>query len=152
MGTLQAVAAQMWGKGQEAGAIFLFQVAEQLAGALGMGEMRIGEINSQNYSEFILALFSAEVEEGQEAVFSVLRANRNLLDDNFSQVLETSITMLIDEEPEAKDDILDLVGNITNRIQEFPLSNRANNIEIAITGYKLILSHRQPGSEKYAQI
>jgi tetratricopeptide (TPR) repeat protein len=36
-------------------------------------------------------------------------------------------------------------------ISDFPLGSRANNIEIAITGYQIVLNYRQPGNEMFAQ-
>jgi len=36
-------------------------------------------------------------------------------------------------------------------ISDFPSGNRANNIEIAITGYQIVLNNREPGSEKWTQ-
>ena len=151
--TLQMVAGQMREKGQENGAEFLGNVAEQLAEALGMGGNvdRGQEVDTRSYLEFIQELFQAEMAGGGQAVFPVLKANRNLLDRNFSQVLENVVNNFIERQPEAKDDIVALVENITVRIQEFPLGNRADNLEIAIAGYEMVFSHRQPGSEKYAQ-
>ena len=44
-----------------------------------------------------------------------------------------------------------MIENLSIHINQFPLGSRANNIEIAITGYQIVLNNREPGSEKFAQ-
>jgi hypothetical protein len=41
---------------------------------------------------------------------------------------------------EQKKDIENVIGNFSIFLKNFPLGNRANNIEIAITGYRIILT------------
>ncbi|MCC3530285.1 MAG: hypothetical protein JGK21_19885 [Microcoleus sp. PH2017_22_RUC_O_B] len=47
--------------------------------------------------------------------------------------------------------IVALIENLSIHISNFPRRNRANNIEIAITGYQIVLNNGEPGREKYAQ-
>jgi CHAT domain-containing protein len=47
--------------------------------------------------------------------------------------------------------ILVIINNLSGHISQFPLGSRSKNIEIAITGYQIVLNNRKPGSEKYAQ-
>ena len=59
--------------------------------------------------------------------------------------------LLAGENPETISSIVALIENLSIRISNFPRGNRANNIEIAITGYQIVFSNREPGSEKFAQ-
>ncbi|MGB7710775.1 MAG: bestrophin family ion channel [Microcoleus sp.] len=60
-------------------------------------------------------------------------------------------SLIADKDPEAIESILRNIENLSIDISQFPRGKRANNIEIAITGYQIVLSDRQPGSEKFAQ-
>lgn len=70
------------------------------------------------------------------AIYPLLEANINKLDENFAQLLQNvMIATLPRLNSEDARNAAANIGNLSNAIREFPLGNRAINIEIAITGY-----------------
>ncbi|MFB8791618.1 MAG: CHAT domain-containing protein [Potamolinea sp.] len=63
----------------------------------------------------------------------ILNANSDLIDAGLTATLA-------DVELEQAESIAGYLGNFSNRMQEFPLGNRANNLEIAIAGYGIALT------------
>jgi CHAT domain-containing protein len=110
--------------------------------------------NPQIYQKFILELLLAEIESNSDikVVYPMLGEREHLLNARFAEILQQVAEILIaDKAPEAIESIVAIIENLSIHIRNFPRGNRANNIEIAITGYQIVLSNRQPGSEKYAQ-
>ncbi|MEZ2236848.1 tetratricopeptide repeat protein, partial [Microcoleus sp.] len=109
--------------------------------------------NSQEYANFILELLQAEESYGGlAAVYPILRQRQHLLNLRFAETLQQVAQNLIaDENPQAIASIVAIIENLSIHISDFPLGSRANNLEIAITGYQIVLNNRQPGSEKFAQ-
>ncbi|XWK87948.1 MAG: tetratricopeptide repeat protein [Phormidium sp.] len=100
---------------------------------------------------FIQELWQAEQESNSdEAVISMLEQQQHLLDARFAEILQQGAEFSIAKQPEAIESILRIIENLSIHINNFRLGKRANNIEIAITGYKIVLKHREPGSEKWA--
>jgi tetratricopeptide (TPR) repeat protein len=72
-------------------------------------------------------------------VYSLLQPNLNLLDDNFAQVLRNwAFATLMSVTQEQAQEVAVAIGNFSNGIREFPLGNRASNVEIAIMGYSIV--------------
>ena len=109
--------------------------------------------NSQEYAKFILELLQAELDSnsGIQVIYPILKQRQHLLNARFAETLQQVAQTLISQNPEAIEFIVALIGNLSIHIYQFPLASRANNIEIAITGYQIVLNNRQPGSEKLAQ-
>jgi hypothetical protein len=84
------------------------------------------------------------------AVYPILKQRQHLLNARFAETLQQVASKLIAEHPEALESIIGIIENLSIDINQFPLGKRANNIEIAIAGYQIVLSHRQPGSEYWA--
>jgi CHAT domain-containing protein/tetratricopeptide (TPR) repeat protein len=107
----------------------------------------------QEYLSFLQELLQAEWESNGDSqrVNQVLRRNLDKLDENFAQIFPQLATDLIADHPEAAASIVALVGNISIRIQEFPLGTIAINQEIAIAGYELVISNREANTETWAQ-
>jgi tetratricopeptide (TPR) repeat protein len=154
--TMVAVAAQFSENNQENAATFLLQTATQIANFLGTnddGERDNSESeNSQEYENFILELLQAEPSSSNiKVIYSILRKRQHLLNANFAEILQEVAENLIAQHPEAIELILRDSGNLSIHISNFPGGKRTNNIEIAITGYQIVLNNREPGSEKCAQ-
>jgi CHAT domain-containing protein len=81
----------------------------------------------------------------------MLAQRQHLLNDRFAETLQQETQNLIAEHPEAIESILVRIGNLSNHISDFPLGKRANNLEIAITGYQILLNNSEPGSKKWAR-
>jgi hypothetical protein len=110
--------------------------------------------NLPSYQEFILELLQAEIDSNSDiaVVYPMLAKRQHLLNARFAEILQQVAKSLIaDKDPEAIESILRNIENLSIDISQFPRGKRANNIEIAITGYQIVLSNREPGSEKYAQ-
>jgi tetratricopeptide (TPR) repeat protein len=159
-GFLQAcevVAEKLAEEGQENHASFLRNLASQLGQLLGMNDEgdsdnSEGE-NPQEYLEFIGDLLQAEAESKGDikVIYPMLTGRQHLLNDRFAEILQQVSPNLIGEHPEAIESILGLIGNLSIHINDFPLGKRANNLEIAITGYQILLNNWEPGSENWAQ-
>src|SRR4028119_276656 len=107
--------------------------------------------DSQEYAEFILELLLAEASySGIQVIYPILKQRQHLLNARFAETLQQVAQNLIAEHPEAIESIVAIIGNLSIDISDFPLGSRANNIEIAITGYQILLNNRQPGSEMFA--
>jgi Tetratricopeptide repeat len=153
-----AVAAQLSENNQENAANFLLQIATQIANFLGMNDGgdsddSEGE-NHQEYANFIGELLQAEQDSNSDikVIYSMLGQRQHLLNARFAETLQQVAQRLIGgENSETISSIVALIGNLSIDISKFPRGNRANNIEIAITGYQIVLNNREPGSEKYAQ-
>ena len=109
--------------------------------------------DSQEYAEFLRELLQAEAASNGDikVIYPILKQRQHLLNARFAETLQEVAQILIAEHPEAIELIVALIGNLSNHISNFPLGSRANNIEIAITGYQIVLNNRQPGSEMFAQ-
>ena len=155
--TMVAVAAQLSENNQENTATFLLQTATQIANFLGMNDdgdsnNSQGE-NLQEYENFILELLPAEQDSNSDikVIYPMLAGRQHLLNARFAEILEQLAENLIAQHPKAIEHIVALIEDLSIHINQFPRGNRANNIEIAITGYQIVLSNREPGSEKFAQ-
>ncbi|MEG4208950.1 CHAT domain-containing protein [Microcoleus sp. S13_B4] len=158
-GFLQAcevVATMLVELGKETRAHFFRNLARELGESLGINDKRNtdnyeGE-NSENYREFILDLLQAEEESNKDftVIYSMLARHKHLLTARFADVLQQVAQNLITEHPEEIGFIVGLIENLSGHINKAPIGKKANNIEIAITGYQIALSNREPGSEKFA--
>jgi CHAT domain-containing protein/tetratricopeptide (TPR) repeat protein len=154
----EGVATQLAKAGNESGANFLRNIASQLGELLGMNKEADRDSSEdedyQNYQNFILELLQTEQDsEGDVAViYPMLAKRQHLLNERFAEILKQGIENLIaNEHPEVIDSILTNLENLSIDIKNFPLGERANNIEIALRSFKLILNKRELGSEKYAE-
>ena len=85
-------------------------------------------------------------------IHSMLAERKHLLNARFSDILEQVVERLVGgENAKTIDSIVGLVEDLSINISNFSGGNRADNIEIALTAYQLVLNNRQPGSEKFAQ-
>ncbi|MEG4802570.1 CHAT domain-containing protein [Microcoleus sp. ARI1-B5] len=110
--------------------------------------------DSQEYAEFILELLQAEAASNSDikVIYPILKQRQHLLNASFAETLQQVAQRLIaDQNPETIELIVALIEKLSIHIKNFPIGSRANNIEIAITGYQIVLNNRQPGSEMFAQ-
>ncbi|UNU25284.1 CHAT domain-containing protein [Microcoleus vaginatus] len=152
----EVVAENLVEEGQENQANYLRNLASQIGQFLGMnddGESDNSEgENPQEYAKFIGELLQAEADiRGDiKVIYPMLAGRQHLLNDRFAETLQQVTQNLIAEHPKAIEFTLGLIGNLISHISDFPQGERANNLEIAITGYQILLSNREPGSEKWA--
>ena len=160
-GFLQAcevIAENLTQQGQENAARFLRNLASQLGQFLDTkddGDSDNSESeDSQEYANFILELLQAESDSNSDikVIYPMLAERQHLLNHRFAEILQQLAENLIAEHPEEIESIVALIGNLSIHISGFPLGSRANNIEIAITGYQIVLNNLEPGSKNFAQI
>jgi len=156
--TCESVAAKLAAQGGENGANFLRNLASQLGQFIDMNDdgdsNNSQDENPQEYANFILELLQAEqASKGDiKVIYPMLAQRQHLLNARFAETLQQVAQRLLDgENAETISSIVAFTENLSIHISDFPRGNRANNIEIAITGYQIILNNREPGSEKYAQ-
>ncbi|WP_448570231.1 CHAT domain-containing protein [Trichothermofontia sp.] len=149
--TVLAVAAQAKEQGEENAARFLENLAAQLAQALGL-ELPGMEVQSlAGKSDGALRLLQAllqtelqrlETQGSPQMIFEVLRRHLAHLNLGLIPVMQTVVRGFIAENPEAAEDMVALIENISIDISDFPLGNRADNLEITLAGYGLVLEVR----------
>ena len=156
--TCESVAAKLAAQGGENGANFLRNLASQLGQFIDMnddGDSNNSEgENPQEYANFFLELLQAEEASNGDVkvIYTMLDQRQHLLNARFAETLQQVAQKLLDgENPETISSIVALIENLSIRINNFPRGNRASNIEIAITGYQIVLNNREPGSEKWTQ-
>ena len=154
----ELIASTLAEQGGENGANFLRNLARQLGQFMdindeGYSNNSEGE-NLQEYANFFLELLQAEQDSNSDiaVIYPMLEGRQHLLNASFAETLQQVTQKLIaGENPPTISSIIDLVENLSSHISESPNGNKANNIEIAITGYQIVLSNREPGSEKWTQ-
>ncbi|WP_193196782.1 hypothetical protein [Nostoc sp. MG11] len=98
---------------------------------------------SNSQLEFLLQVLKATADSNSDAkvIHPLLEANREKLDMNFAQVLRSwAMATLSDLEIDTARNTVGNIINFSNLMQDFPLGNRRNNLEIAITGYEIALT------------
>jgi CHAT domain-containing protein/TPR repeat protein len=109
--------------------------------------------DSQEYANFLLELLQAEADSNRDikVIYPILAERQHLLNASFAETLQQVAQTFIAQHPEAIKLIVADIENLSIDIYQFPRGSRANNIEIAIAGYQIVLNNRQPGIEKFAQ-
>ncbi len=97
----------------------------------------------QEYLELLMeVLLATNNSKGNPTVvYPLLQANLDKLDHNFIDILKTWASAKLSEaEPETAEGIARVIGNFSILIGDFPLGNKANNMEIAIASYETMLT------------
>ena len=148
--TMGQVATMLQERGDQQAADLLINLASQLIEALAMSgnatEMAADTSSAtatpEEYHNFLMQVLRAiyESKGDQQVVYPLLQGNLEKLDDNLAQVLQAWATpTLAQVEPEQAQVIAAVIVNFSNLMAQFPLGNRASNLEIAITGYETAL-------------
>ncbi|MBD2337430.1 CHAT domain-containing protein [Calothrix sp. FACHB-156] len=146
---MKQVAAVCVQRGEKNTADFLTKIASQIAGALeSLAEESIekgGEtspiIHSVEYHDFLTETLRLVIESDSEpqTVYPFLNNNLDKLDQRCSRELqEWSKTNLSRHESQEAKKIAAGIANLSNILQNFPLGNKASNLEIALTGCEIV--------------
>ncbi|MBE8967783.1 CHAT domain-containing protein [Nostocales cyanobacterium LEGE 12452] len=95
------------------------------------------------YGQFLIEILQATADSNGDAqvIYPLLAANTDKLNDIFAELLRLwAINILAEVEPDRAEYITEMIGNFSNVVSNFPLGSKANNIEIAITGYEIALT------------
>jgi CHAT domain-containing protein len=110
----------------------------------------------QDYLQFLAEVLQAtnESEDNPQVVYPLLAANQDKLDDNFIAALQNwaKATLPKVEPSQARSIAID-IGKFGNLIQQFPLGNKAANMEISLACYEIMLTifTRHSHAEAWAQ-
>ncbi|NEU74439.1 CHAT domain-containing protein [Hassallia byssoidea VB512170] len=95
------------------------------------------------YGQLLLEILQATAESNGDAevIYPLLVANTDKLNDIFAELLRRWATNILAEaEADTATSIAAVIVTFSNRIQQFPLGSKANNMEIAIAGYEIALT------------
>jgi CHAT domain-containing protein len=95
---------------------------------------------SQTYLDFWLEILQAILEgnDTPQGFYPILAANQDKLNEDFRILWRDWTTAIIDTEHYPEPLIItDIISKFSSLIKEFPLGNRAQNIEISITGLEM---------------
>lgn len=98
----------------------------------------LSEEEVQAYEQFLIEILQATSESkvNAEVVYPLFAANTDKLDDIFAEILRRwAINYFEEAETDAAESIAVDIVNFGNLIQQFPLGNKASNMEIAVTSY-----------------
>ncbi|WP_013320659.1 CHAT domain-containing tetratricopeptide repeat protein [Gloeothece verrucosa] len=111
--------------------------------ALSLGEyLNRQEVNIEEYQKFLQEVLQAEYESKSNVavVYPILERHQHLLNDTFAQVLQQwARNVFSGSNTEEAAAFAGVIQNLCNKFQQFPRGSRANNLEIAITGYLTLL-------------
>lgn len=135
---MEQVAATLAEQGNQNAADFLQNVVTQLTAAISNSSSTATTEETLNFLFEVLQAVSDSNGDPQ-VVYPLMQANLEKLDDRFAQLLQNWATATLPEaEPDRRLGIALVIGNFSNLIQDFPLGNRASNLEIAIAGYEVV--------------
>ena len=100
------------------------------------------ENDMQVYFQFLTQVILVTVNSNgdKQLIYPFLAQNINKLDDIFAYILRHWRTVQLGKVRAHAESLAQTILIFCNLIQEFPLGNKASNIEIAISGYKLSLT------------
>jgi CHAT domain-containing protein len=133
--------------------------ARDLAGRLGLELVGVedeGEAEGEDYIQadldFMYALIEAERQDSSQ-VEQLFAQNIQRLTPQLGAAIKRIMAQILEQQPENAEYHAARIENIFIRLSEFPLGNRAQNIEIAIAGYAAVLTARteENNPEKWAQ-
>ncbi|MEA5514008.1 hypothetical protein VB654_08165, partial [Nodularia sp. UHCC 0506] len=147
-----AAAAQHYSQqGQENAANWLRNLETQLSAALNLpttspagGETStVTPENIDVYGQFLLQTLQATAESNgdPQVIYPLLAANTDKLNPIFAEFLRLWATnTLAEAETDTATSIAAVIVNLSNLIQQFPLGDKAKNMEIGIAGYEIALT------------
>ncbi len=145
----EAVAVNLTQQGEENGADFLRNIASQVGELLGFTSFEdndVENISSDDYLEFLeLLLLTEEENFGSDSrhIYAVLQANIDKLNLNFIPVIQQTMSAFLGIiHPKQAERFAAYIENIAIKIRKYPKSSRAENIEISIATYEIVLSVR----------
>lgn len=95
------------------------------------------------YLNFLMKVLqtTADSQGDPQVVYSLLQENLDKLDDNLASVLRDWATAkLLELESEQAQRMAAVIGGFSELMRQFSLGSRTNNLEIAITGYEVIIA------------
>ena len=147
---VEAVAKMMWEEGNKDTANWLRNLGNQLAEtwnidveySLQVQIKNLSEEDFQVYFQFLMEVLEA-IENSNanvDIIYPLLEANIDKLDDILAEILRRwALGSFKEVETDIAKSIAAIVFDFGYLIWEFPLGNKASNIEIAVTSYETVL-------------
>jgi CHAT domain-containing protein len=133
--------------GDEKTANLLHSLAMQLGEALNLDNkvdlQSLSEEEIETYYQFLMEVLqaTADSEGNSQVVYPLLAKNTDKLDGVFAEILRQWGTNTLGEaKADEAENLAEEIFNFSNLIAQFPLGNKASNMEIAITGYEVALT------------
>ena len=114
---------------------FLMKIVEQLMGVHGN--------TSDAQLDFLLQVLQATADSrgDKQVVYPLLADNTDKLNENLAELLRALATTTLEEaKPDQAKSIAADILNFSTLLAQFPLGDKASNMEIAITGYEVTLT------------
>ncbi|WP_293214283.1 MULTISPECIES: CHAT domain-containing tetratricopeptide repeat protein [unclassified Microcoleus] len=157
----EAVAATLAAEGEDNQANYLLNLAREVGEFLGFTSSErnnFENISPRDYLAFLQLLVQTEQNNfggDTHHVYAVLQANIDKLNLNFIPLFQQTMTGLLGgiEDPKEAERVAAFIENIGIKICQFPRGNRAENLEISIATYEIVLSVRtfETKPEQWAQ-
>jgi len=137
--TLEAEAEYLAQQGRKNVSNWLKNLANQLRESLNLPR---ATPDIDTYEQFLREVLqtTADSNSDMQVVYPLLVANTDKLNDTFVEILRRFWAANRLNESETTKSIASDIGNFSNLIQQFPLGNKASNMEIGITGYEIALT------------
>ncbi|NEP52110.1 MAG: tetratricopeptide repeat protein, partial [Moorea sp. SIO3C2] len=118
---------------------WLLNLAGELAEILGISPT---EVPLEDYLNFLQSILQAvTTDDSPQSVYPLLEENLDKLDEDLGQILQSWVRETLPQlQPEEAKYLARVIGKVGNLIQEFPIGNIANNLEIAIVSYEVLLT------------
>ncbi len=138
---------------------WLREFSQNLATQLGLElvgvedeEQPDSEDCGQTDLDFLNALIDSERHDSSQ-MQHLFAQNLQRLTPSLGAIMKWNMEQALEQQPENADDCAALIENIAIRLFDFPLGNRAQNLEIVIAGYAavLIAITKENNPEKWAQ-
>ncbi len=136
--------------GDEKTANWLQSLAMQLREVLNLDTQvdlqSLSEEERQAHFQFLMEVLqaTADSEGNPQVVYPLLAQNTDKLDGACAEVLRRWGTQILEEvEADEAEYLATAIMEFGNLIQQFPLGSKASNMEIAITGYEVVLYTRE---------
>lgn len=143
--TMEAVAAMLAERGDGEAAEWLRNVAAPMVTEMGNSSStpsvvkQIPESPLQFLTEVLQA--TADSNGDRKVVYPLLQANLVQLNEKLAEILHSwAMTILPQVELQEAKFIAATIGGFSNLMAQFPLGDKAKNLEIAITGYEIVVT------------
>ena len=142
--TMEAVAAMLAERGDGEAAEWLRNVAAPMVTEMGLlSAPTVVKMIPASPLQFLTQVLQATADSNgdREVVYPLLQANLDQLNEKLAEILHGWAMAILPqvEPPEAKF-IAATIGGFSNLMAQFPLGDKANNSEIAITGYEIVVT------------
>ncbi|QLE43799.1 CHAT domain-containing protein [Nostoc sp. C052] len=147
--TVEEVSQMCSQRGDENTANWLQGLAMQLREVLNLDTkvdlQSLSEEEIQTYYQFLMEVLqaTADSEVNPQVVYPLLAKNTDKLDEVLAEILHRwGINRLGEVKADEAEYLAAVINDFSNLIQQFPLGSKASNMEIAITGYEVVLTVR----------